>query len=228
VGLAKGALDAGDKMNDLSQSTGVSVEALARFKKAAATSGTDIDSVAKAMGKLSKNMLDAATGSKQASAPFKALGISVTDVSGKLKTADAVLLEIADRFKAMGMDPAKPGLAMKLLGRAGAEMIPLLNMGGDAIDKLSVKMTTAFAEKTNAYSDKLAMLSGKVGALGADLLIALLPALDAVTNAVTACPSPPRSGAVGSVLLRLDSACAARAPASRAPRAYRLPRSAWT
>ena len=210
VGLAKGALDAGDKMNDLSQSTGVSVEALARFKKAAATSGTDIDSVAKAMGKLSKNMLDAATGSKQAAAPFKALGISVTDSKGKLKTADAVLLQIADRFKAMGKDPAKPGLAMKLLGRAGAEMIPLLNMGGDAIDKLSVKMTTAFAEKADAYNDKLAGLSGRVGALGADLLIALLPALDAVTDAVTAgvgafnsLPGPIRGLALGGATLAI-------------------------
>jgi lambda family phage tail tape measure protein len=210
VGLAKGALDAGDKMNDLSQSTGVSVEALARFKKAAATSGTDIDSVAKAMGKLSKNMLDAATGSKQAAAPFKALGISVTDSKGKLKTADAVLLQIADRFKEMGKDPAKPGLAMKLLGRAGAEMIPLLNMGGDAIDKLSVKMTTAFAEKADAYNDKLAGLSGRVGALGADLLIALLPALDAVTDAVTAgvgafnsLPGPIRGLALGGATLAI-------------------------
>jgi lambda family phage tail tape measure protein len=185
VGLAKGALDAGDRMYDLSKQTGVSVESLAKFKKAAATSGTDIDSVAKAMGKLSKNMLDAATGSKQAAAPFKALGISVTDSKGQLKTADAVLLQIADRFKAMGNDPAKPGLAMKLLGRAGAEMIPLLDMGGQAIDKLSVKMTTAFAEKADAYKDKLAMLSGKVGALGADLLIMLLPALDKITDAVT-------------------------------------------
>ena len=155
-------------------------------------------------------MLDAATGSKQAAAPFKALGISVTDSKGKLKTADAVLLQIADRFKEMGKDPAKPGLAMKLLGRAGAEMIPLLNMGGDAIDKLSVKMTTAFAEKADAYNDKLAMLSGKVGALGADLLIALLPALDAVTDAVTAgvgafnsLPGPIRGLALGGATLAI-------------------------
>lgn len=185
VGLAKGALDAGDKMHDLAQSTGVSVEALGRFKKAAAVSGTDIDGVAKALVKLSKSMLEASVGGKQQAAAFKALGISVTDSRGQLKSADGVMLEIADRFKQMPDGVAKTALALKFFGRAGAEMIPMLDMGGAAIDKLSTKMTTAFAEKADAYKDKLAMLGGKVGALGADLLITLLPALDKITDAVT-------------------------------------------
>lgn len=185
VGLAKGSLEAGDKMYDLAQRTGVSVEALARFRKAAATSGTDIDAVSKALVKLSKGMLDAAAGSKQQMGAFKALGINIKDSSGQMKSADSVMLEIANRFKAMPDGVEKTALALKYFGKSGAEMIPMLNMGGDAIDKLSVKMTTAFAEKADAYSDKLAMLSGKVGALGADLLIALLPALDKITDAVT-------------------------------------------
>jgi len=186
VGLAKGSLEAGDKMYDLSQRTGVSVEALARFRKAAATSGTDIDAVSKALVKLSKGMVDAAAGSKQQAVAFSALGINIKDSSGQMKSADAVMLEVANRFKAMPDGVAKTALSLRLFGKAGAEMIPMLNMGGDAIDKLSVKMTTAFAEKADAYNDKLAALSGKVGALGADLLIALLPALNAVTDAVTA------------------------------------------
>ena len=186
VGLAKGSLDAGDKMFDLAQKTGVSVEALARFKKAASTSGTDIDSVSKALVKLSKGMVEAAaTGKGKAADSLKALGLSATDASGKLKGADQVTLEIANRFKSMADGPVKAALAVNLFGKAGADMIPLLNMGGQAIDKLSVKMTTAFAQKADEYSDKLTALSGKVGAFGADLLIALLPALDAVTDAVS-------------------------------------------
>ena len=190
VGLAKGSLDAGNKMFDMAQKTGVSVEALARFNKAAKVSGTDIDAVGKALVKLSRGMVEAAaTGKGKAADSLKALGISAVDASGKLKSADRVTLEIANRFKSMADGPAKAALAMNLFGKAGADMIPLLNMGGDAINKLSVKMTTAFAEKADQYSDKLAMLSGKVGAFGADLLIALLPALNAVTDAVSAAVS---------------------------------------
>jgi lambda family phage tail tape measure protein len=187
VGLVKGAIDAGDAMNDLSQRTGVSVEALAKFKKAAATSGTDIDNVAKSLGRLSKGMFEAATtGKGKAADALNALGISAKDAAGNIKSADAVTLEIANRFKAMPDGVTKTALAMALFGKSGAEMIPMLNMGGAAIDSLSVKMTKAFAEKADEYKDKLAILSGKVGVLGADLAIALLPALNAVTDAVTA------------------------------------------
>ena len=211
VGLAKGSLDAGDKMFDLAQKTGVSVEALARFKKAASTSGTDIDAVSKALVKLSKGMVEAAaTGKGKAADSLKALGLSATDASGKLKGADQVTLEIANRFKSMADGPVKAALAVNLFGKAGADMIPMLNMGGNAIDKLSVKMTTAFAEKADAYKDKLTALSGKVGAFGADLLIALLPALNAVTDAVGGAVSafnslsaPVKNLAVGAALMAI-------------------------
>lgn len=185
VGMVKGTIEAGDAMNDLSQRTGVSVEALARFKKAAAVSGTDIESVSKALVKLSQTMLNAKAGGDAQAATFKTLGISIADSKGQMKTADSVMLEVANRFKAMPDGVAKTALALRLLGKSGAEMIPMLNMGGDAIDKLKVKMTEAFAKKADEYSDRLAILGGKVGALGMDLTVALLPALEAVTSAVT-------------------------------------------
>jgi hypothetical protein len=180
-------VEAGDKFNDLSQRTGVSVESLARFNKAAATSGTDIDSVAKSLGRLSKGMYEAAqTGKGPTSDALRTLGISAKDAAGNLKTADQVMLEIADKFKAMPDGVEKTALAMELFGtKIGAEMIPMLNEGGAAIESLSVKMTAAFAEKADQYNDKLAVLGGKVGALAAGITVALLPALDATVTLLT-------------------------------------------
>jgi hypothetical protein len=179
-------IEAGDTFNDLSQRTGVSVESLARFNKAAATSGTDIDSVAKALGKLSKGMYEAAeTGKGPTAAALRTLGVSAKDAAGNLKTADQVTLEIASKFKAMPDGVEKTALAMQLFGKAGAEMIPMLNEGGAAIESLSVKMTGAFAEKADEYNDKLAMLGGKVGALATGITVALLPALDATVTVLT-------------------------------------------
>jgi hypothetical protein len=210
TGLVKGALEAGDRMYDLSQSTGVSVEALARFNKAAAVSGTDLDGVSKGLVKLSKAMVDAATGGKASAATFQALGINVRDANGQIKSSDTVLLEIANRFKAMADGPEKTALALRLFGRSGAELVPLLNMGGDAIDKLSTKMNAAFAQKADDYQDKLAILGGKVRALGMDLTLALLPALTQITDALTAVisgfsalPGPIQSAAVATAGLAL-------------------------
>ena len=210
VGMVKGTLDAAETMNDLAQSTGVSVEALSRFNKAAAVSGTNLEGVSKGLVKLNKAMVDAATGGKASSATFQALGISVKNADGSLKSADRVMLEVANRFKAMPDGAAKTALALRLFGKSGAELVPLLNMGGDAIDKMSTKMTTAFAQRADEYTDNLARLGGKVRALGMDLTIALLPALEQITNALTVAvtafnqlPAPLKSAAVGAATLAI-------------------------
>jgi hypothetical protein len=168
-------------MNDLSQRTGVSVEALSRFKKAAGMSGTDIDSVAKSLAKFSKTIYEG-----KADKGLASLGLSANDATGKLKTADAVMLEVANKFKAMPDGIEKTALSMQLFGKSGADMIPMLNMGGDAIEKMGGKMTTAFAQKADEYNDKLAMIQGKIGGMATSLMIALIPALDAVASAVLA------------------------------------------
>lgn len=63
--LGKRAVDAADHLNDLSKRTGVNVETLSKFKGAADDSGTSIDAVAKAMGRLSKGLAAAGTGTDE-------------------------------------------------------------------------------------------------------------------------------------------------------------------
>ena len=181
--LGNKALEAGDQFWDLSQKTGVSVEALSRFSKAAKLNGTDIDGVATAMGKLSKGMLEAATtGKGPVVESLKVLGVSATDASGRLRGADQVMLDVADRFKALPDGAEKTAIAMNLFGKAGKEMIPMLNQGGEAIDSLGGKMTTAFAEKADEYHDNLTRLGGAVSGLGIVIAEQLLPTLIDVTG----------------------------------------------
>jgi hypothetical protein len=178
-------IEAGDALNDMSQRTGVSVEALAKFKKAAATSGTDIDAVANSLIKLDKGLFNIGGKGDKVGPALDRLGISAKDAAGNLKSADQVTLEIADKFKTMPDGVEKTATALDLFGKAGANMIPMLNEGGTAIEALSVKMTGAFAKKADEYNDKLATLGGKVGGLAAGLTVALLPALDAVATVLT-------------------------------------------
>lgn len=185
--LVKTQIEAADNFNDLSQRTGASVESLARFSKAADMSGTDIEAVSKSLARLSKGMYEAAqTGKGPTAEALTTLGISAKDAAGNLKSADQVTLEIANKFKTMPDGVQKTAIAMQLFGKAGADMIPMLNMGGDAIDNLSFKMTKAFAEKADQYDDKLASLSAKVGELAANITIALLPALELIVDGITA------------------------------------------
>jgi hypothetical protein len=174
--------------------------AAAAIKKTADANIKNLQATIESADPLSKAMEDMGLNGKAASKAFQELGINLRNSDGTLKSADRVMLDIANKFKEMPDGVEKTSLAMKLFGRSGAEMIPMLNMGGNAIEAMQVKMTEAFAEKANQYSDKLTILSGKVGALGMDIMVALLPALDSlatmltvVVSAFNALPEPLRN-----------------------------------
>ena len=207
ITLAKNSMDNAAKMFDLSQKTGVSVEALSRFSKAAKVSGTDVEGVTKALVKLSKGLVEAKNGQGQAGEALKSMGISATDASGKLKDTDQIMLEISDRFKAMPNGAEKTALALQLFGRSGADLIPMLNMGGEAIGKFGA-MTTKYAEDANKGADAMVTLQGKVGMLGGKLAVVLLPSITAITESLVrlldgfnALPGPMQGLIVGVGLL---------------------------
>ena len=180
--LAKGAIDAADDMNDLSQKTGVSVERLSQFDQAAKASGTSLDAVSGAMIKLGKGLTSSDTG--PAANALKNLGLSATDANGKLKNTDQIVLEVADKFKAMPDGAKKSALAVDLFGKAGADMIPLLNGGRKAVESLGITMTTKFAQGAAGANDKLVILQTKVVELSVKLGTALMPTLNKVTDMV--------------------------------------------
>ena len=197
VGLGKSAIDAADDMNDLAQKTGVSVEQLSRFKQAAAASGTDIESVGAAMIKYGKNAASTGKGNEKLVAALDELGISSKDAAGNLKSSDQVMLEVADRFKAMPDGANKSRIAIDLFGKAGANLVPLLNGGSDAVKSLTATMTTPFAKASDAFNDKLVSIQGKLAQVGASVGSALLPALNLLSDVViglangfTALPGP--------------------------------------
>ena len=183
VALGKNAIDAADDMNDLAQKTGVSVEQLSRFQQAANSSGTSIEAVGGAMIKLNRNL---ATRNDQATAALTSLGISATDASGKLKSTDEVMLAVSEKFQTMPDGAQKTALAMQLFGKSGADMIPLLNGGRQAIESLDATMTGKFAKGADELNDKMAVLQGKMLQLGVTLGTALMPALNSVADAVVA------------------------------------------
>jgi len=183
VAFAKSAIDAADNMRDLSQKTGVSVENLSKFQQAAQMAGTDVEGVGKAMGKLAKGMYEAAqTGKGPTSEALRSLGISAVDASGKLRGTDQVMLDVADRFQQMPDGAQKAALAVQLFGKAGMDMIPMLNEGRQSIEGLAATMSTEFANKADAYNDSLAATKAVFGQIGMEIASQLLPYLSSAVD----------------------------------------------
>lgn len=181
VAMAQNAINAADNMNDLRQKTGVSVEMLSRFQQAANASGSSIEAVGGALIKLNRNMGSQNKGAMEA---LQELGISATDASGKLKSTDQIMLEVADRFRTMPDGAQKTAAAIALFGKSGADMIPMLNGGRQAIESLTATMTGKFAAGADQLNDKMAALQGKLLRLGVTLGTALMPMLNKVADGI--------------------------------------------
>jgi hypothetical protein len=155
----------------LQRSMGGTAESASRWAFVAKQSGVDTDVFAKSTAILSKHLVandDA----------FKALGVSGRDSHGNLKSMDELLPQLADKFAGMPNGPKKTALALKVFGKAGLGMLPILNKGSKGIlamrlqsDKLGNTLSGAQVEafKKNTAAQRLftATMDGikvKVGA----------------------------------------------------------------
>jgi lambda family phage tail tape measure protein len=189
LGLAKQALETGDRLNKLSQSTGITVETLSSLKYAAELADLDLDSLAKGVGILSRNMFEAQGGTGEAAEAIKALGLSIQDTQGNLLGSDAVLGQIADKFEGMRDGAGKTALAMKLFGKSGAALIPLLNQGSSSLaemraeaEKMGLVMSTETAQQMERVNDNFTRMKMSVQGLAIITMSQVLPTLENLTN----------------------------------------------
>ena len=183
--MVKSAIDTGDALDEMSQRVGVSVETLSVWKPAAEQSGVSGESFEKGLRKLSTTMLEAATGSEDAARGFSAVGVEFKNQDGTLRATDQVLLDLAERFKAMPNGAEKTALAVQLFGKSGAELIPFLNQGRDGINELAaemqalgVQMSSETAAQAGNFNDALDKLKLATTSIGNQIIASLLPALN--------------------------------------------------
>jgi hypothetical protein len=183
MGLAmKNAVDAADDMSKAAAKIGIPIEELSRLKYAADLSGVSFETLSTGVKRLSVNM---AAGGKA----LTDVGLSANNADGSMKSASTVMSEIADKFASMPDGAEKTALAIKLFGKAGAEMIPLLNGGSEALGKLMAEadsfgqvFSAEMGKNAEAFNDNISRLTGAFGALAANLATKLLPYLVQFTD----------------------------------------------
>jgi len=122
-------------LNDTSVALGVTTDAIQELGYAAQLNGSSVEGMSDGIRKLSINMQAAASGSEEAAQTFRRLGVQITE-GGKLRAADAVLADIADKFKAMPSGARRVAAAVDLFGKSGASLIPTLAEGSAKLAEL--------------------------------------------------------------------------------------------
>jgi len=186
---AKMTATAGDEIVHLAEKAGTSVEAISSLAYAARRAEVGADSLAMAVKKMQVNISTAAHGGKEAAEVFARLGLSIAELSHM--RAEDQFRQIADRIAKIKNPTERAAVAVKIFGRNGTELMPLLLQGADGIAKweararaLGLVMGSEAAEGAHRFSQLLGdlhdvILSG-VRVIGG----ALIPYLDGLVNRI--------------------------------------------
>jgi hypothetical protein len=188
--MAKRSIDSADRLLELKQATGVSVESLSQLQYAASLSGVQMETLTGSIAKLSRNAVVAAQDlNGKVSKAFQSLGVNVVDSSGKMQDSEEILLQVADKFAAMEDGAAKTALAMQLFGRSGAQLIPFLNEGRAGLEKLrkeadalGLTISDNAAVAADQFNDNLTRLKGAASGITNQLAQEMLPTLNTLTE----------------------------------------------
>jgi hypothetical protein len=163
--FARQSLDAAGGIGELAAQVGLSTDTLQAFDYAATQVGLSSEEMRAGVAKLTRTIGEAADGSKSAIDAFNSLGVNILDASGKIRSTEDVIRDVADRLAAID-DPAKrAAAAVDLFGKAGQKMLPFLENGAAGVDELvtnakalGVVLGPEFIAKADAASDAISAL----------------------------------------------------------------------
>lgn len=195
VELANNTGKYGDEIDKESQKLQLSAETYQKLDYALQRNGSNIDQVSKAIKTITNDLGDFQNGAEGASDKYEALGISLTNADGSLKKTEDVLVDSLNALANMTDETQRNAMAQDIFGRSYAEMLPLLNAGGDSLRELmqeaedyGMVMSDEAVKASAAYNDSLLKLQGTFtgvkNSIGAEFLPAITQIMDGMSDLI--------------------------------------------
>lgn len=147
IEMAKSTAEWGEELDKASAKTGVAANELAKLHHIADAMHIDPGSLDKGLVKLNRTLAEAAAGkNKNAVEMFRKLHIGIRDASGQVRTADQVFPQMADAIQRNGNAAVRTRIAIAAFGKAGADLIPLLQGGSAELAKMSAEYERYFGK----------------------------------------------------------------------------------
>ena len=183
--IAERGLEAADTVGKMAQKTGMATEEFSAFSYAARLSSVDTGTLAKGVKGLSEKLVEAGDASSETARLMKMMGVDINAGPSK------ALEQLADYFEGLPDGATKTALAVKVLGKAGQEMIPLLNEGGAGIRRmkeeakeLGLVVDSETAKSAQKFNDNLAAMKTGAEALAVTLASKLAGSLGTISEAM--------------------------------------------
>ena len=129
-------LDYASSLGEVAQQLGVTTQTLQVYRYAATQVGIEQEAMDKGLAKLTMTLGQAGAGGKKQTAAFQALGVSVHDANGNLRSTDDILPDIIRALSAIESPAQRAALEVSIFGKAGQQLDTLLAGGVDQVDQL--------------------------------------------------------------------------------------------
>lgn len=187
--LVTKTVEAGDRIDKMSAKLGLSREGFQQWDYILKQNGADIESMKGGMKALVNNIDGVSKGNKNAIANFKKLGISVKDSSGQLKNQEQVFEEVVAALQKMPDGVNKAKLANDLLGKSGAELMPLLNQSAQSVEELKKRyedlgmgMSSESVDACVKFGDTMDDIKKSLMGFGAEIGVQFIPILQEMAD----------------------------------------------
>lgn len=133
ISMTKESASFADNIITLSMQTGQSTQQLQEFSYATELIDVSVDTLQGSLTKLTNNMQDTMNGTGNAKASFDALGISVTNADGSMRSANDVFYETIDALGKVKNETERDAMSMDIFGRSAQDLNPLIIQGSKTL-----------------------------------------------------------------------------------------------
>jgi hypothetical protein len=181
-----------DELGKMAAQLGVTSDWLSQMAFAADRAGIKQRELTIALQRMGRRAGEAAGGAGEAMGAFNELGIVLKTSSGRLRSIDELLPDIADGLAKVTDQNDRLRLAQKIFDSEGVKMIRVLQGGADAMAalRLEADLTGRTLSDTDTkaaakFNDQITNLTSTFEGLKQEIVIGLLPALTDMATGLT-------------------------------------------
>lgn len=186
IQLISGAVEAGARVKDLSETMGISAAQASLFSRTVSLAGGDVQTASAAIMRLDKTLSAGGASAEKAQAMLDAVGVSLQDANGKLLPVNEQLKALSEGYKAATSVGYGQEYLMETLGARGIALTGVLREYTEAAQNAAkVQSVGLDPEEMDRTKKEIDVLKMQASALGTATGAALAPLIEQIIPPLT-------------------------------------------
>jgi len=186
IQMISGAVEAGARVKDLSETMGISAAQASMFSKTVSLAGGDVQTASAAIMRLDKTLSAGGASAEKAQAMLDAVGVSLQDANGKLLPVNEQLKALSEGYKAATSVGYSQEYLMETLGSRGIALTGVLREYTEAAQNAAkVQSVGLDPEEMDRTKKEIDVLKLQASALGTATGAALAPLIEQIIPPLT-------------------------------------------